>query len=106
MMKREIFCLWGYAKTLRGKGKEVLDVSKKIAALGLLLCLMLSGCSVTGLVVKAVYPDQKERPTSVDESILQSVQEFSAATSVELLSENDGNMLYSPLSLYLSLIHI
>lgn len=78
-------------------------MSKKIAALGLLLCLMLSGCSVTGLVVKAVYPDQKERPTSVDESILQSVQEFSAATSAELLSENDGNMLYSPLSLYYAL---
>ena len=76
---------------------------KKIAALGVLLSLILSGCSMSGLVVRAEYPSSKERPQTVDESILQAVQEFSLETSAELLGKHSGNTLYSPLSLYYAL---
>ena len=76
---------------------------KKIAAIGVVLSLMLSGCSMTGLVVRAEYPSIKERPQTVDESILQAVQEFSLETSAELLGKHSGNTLYSPLSLYYAL---
>ena len=47
---------------------------KKIAAIGVVLSLILSGCSMTGLVVRAEYPSIKERPQTVDESILQAVR--------------------------------
>ena len=59
---------------------------KKIAALGVLLSLMLSGCSMTGLVVRAEYPSSKERPQTVDESILQAVQEEYKFLSKDMIS--------------------
>lgn len=94
------------------------ETMKKTIYLAIALCMLVSiaaGCTEnTASIAKVDYPkgiaydDYKaqrdlRQQNAVDESILESIDEFSAQTASEILSGEEGNACYSPISLYMAL---
>lgn len=94
------------------------ETMKKIVFLAIAVVMIISiavGCSAnTATIAKVEYPkgiayDDYEakrdlrQQNVVDESILKSINEFSAQTASEILSGEDGNACYSPMSLYMAM---
>lgn len=94
------------------------EYMKKVIYFVLVLCMVISiaaGCAAnTASIAKIEYPKgiahddyearrELRQQNAVDESIINSINEFSAETASVILSGEKGNTCYSPISLYMAL---